>query len=109
MGKRILFIAPYPQGQAPSQRFRFEQYFEALTKEGYTLEFHPFLNDKTWNALYKQGSFFKKMIGMLGSFWRRFLLLFRVRSFDFVFIHREASMIGPPVFEWIIAKVLRKK
>ena len=46
---------------------------------------------------------------MLGSFWRRFLLMFKLRSADVIFIHREASMIGPPIFEWIIAKVLRKK
>jgi glycosyltransferase involved in cell wall biosynthesis len=30
-------------------------------------------------------------------------------GYDFVFIHREAAPIGPPVFEWIIAKILRKK
>ena len=35
--------------------------------------------------------------------------MFKVRKFDYVFIHREASMIGPPVFEFVIAKVLRKK
>jgi glycosyltransferase involved in cell wall biosynthesis len=28
---------------------------------------------------------------------------------DFVFIHREAASIGPPVLEWIIGKILRKK
>ena len=109
MNKRIIFIAPYPKGQAPSQRFRFEQYFSHLEKEGCTLEFHPFLSSKTWNTLYKEGSFIAKAFGMLGSFWRRVILLFKIRKADYVFIHREASMIGPPIFEWIIAKVLRKK
>ena len=37
------------------------------------------------------------------------MLMFKLRSADVIFIHREASMIGPPMFEWIIAKVLRKK
>jgi glycosyltransferase involved in cell wall biosynthesis len=36
-------------------------------------------------------------------------ILFQVHQYDFVFIHREASPIGPPVFEWIIAKIFRKK
>ena len=108
MGKRIVFIAPYPKGQAPSQRFRFEQYFSLLEKEGYTLEFHAFLSSKTWSTLYNEGSFLAKAFGMMGSFWRRFILLFRLRKTDYIFIHREASMIGPPIFEWIIAKVLRK-
>src|SRR5690606_36966739 len=43
------------------------------------------------------------------AFARRFLLLFKIRKYDFIFIHREAAMIGPPFFEWFIAKVLRKK
>ncbi len=109
MSKRIFILAPYPQGEAPSQRFRFEQYLDALEKDGYSIEFHPFLNDRTWKALYREGNFFAKAFGVLGSFFRRFLLLFKIPKADFVFIHREAAMIGPPVFEWIIAKVLRKK
>lgn len=43
------------------------------------------------------------------SFFRRFVLLFRIRRYDHIFIHREASMIGPPFFEWFISKVLRRK
>jgi glycosyltransferase involved in cell wall biosynthesis len=109
MSKRIIFIAPYPKGQAPSQRFRFEQYLELLQKEGFEIQFHSFLNTRTWNKLYNKGSFFGKVTGLLGSFWRRFILLFKIRRSDYVFIHREASMVGPPVFEWIIAKILRKK
>ena len=35
--------------------------------------------------------------------------MFRLINADYIFIHREASMIGPPVFEWFIAKILRKK
>ncbi len=109
MSKRLVIIAPYPFGEAPSQRFRFEQYLDFFEKEGYTIEFHPFLSDKTWKALYKKGTFFSKAFGMMGSFWRRFLLMFKLRSANVIFIHREASMIGPPIFEWIIAKILRKK
>lgn len=109
MSKRFVIIAPYPKSEAPSQRFRFEQYLSSFEKEGYSIEFHAFLSDKTWKALYKEGSFFAKAFGMMGSFWRRFLLMFKLRSANIIFIHREASMIGPPVFEWIITKVLRKK
>ena len=109
MTKRCVIIAPYPKGEAPSQRFRFEQYISFFEDQGYSIEFYSFLSDKTWKALYKEGSFFAKTFGMLGSFWRRFLLMFKLRSADLIFIHREASMVGPPMFEWIIAKVLRKK
>lgn len=109
MSKKIIFIAPYPHAQAPSQRFRFEQYLDFLEESGFDIEVHPFLSEKDWAPLYKEGSFFRKGFSMLRSFIRRFGLLFKLRRFDFVFIHREASMIGPPVFEFIISKILRKK
>ena len=80
MSKRIIFIAPYPKGQAPSQRFRFEQYLELLQKEQFEIQFHSFLNTRTWNKLYNKGSFFGKVTGLLGSFWRRFILLFKITA-----------------------------
>lgn len=105
----ILFVVPYPAGQAPSQRFRFEQYFELLTQKGYRFKVAPFLDDETWRILYKPGMAFKKALGILAGFWRRFLLLFQLGNYDYIFLHREASPIGPPWFEWIAAKVLGKK
>jgi glycosyltransferase involved in cell wall biosynthesis len=35
--------------------------------------------------------------------------MFRMGKYDFVFIHREAAPIGPPLLEWIIARIHRKK
>ncbi|MFT5777425.1 MAG: glycosyltransferase involved in cell wall biosynthesis [Crocinitomicaceae bacterium] len=109
MGKKLFILAPYPHGQAPSQRFRFEQYMDFFKESGFEVEFHPFLSEKTWKSLYVNGSFFRKAFGMMGSFWRRFILLFRLKKAHTILIHREASMVGPPLFEWAIAKVLRKK
>lgn len=106
---RILFLAPYPPGQAPSQRFRFEQYLPALVAAGYTYRQESFLSSATWAILYKPGHALAKAGGILSSFLRRLWLLGRVPTCDFVFIHREAAPLGPPVLEWFIAKVLRKK
>ena len=43
------------------------------------------------------------------SFLKRILLLFKIDEIDFVFVHREIFPIGPPIFEWFIAKVIGKK
>lgn len=107
--KKITIIAPYPSAQAPSQRFRFEQYLDLFEAEGYQIDFHPFINEKTWELLYKPGKYWRKTIGMLGSFLRRWKLLFRLKDSDLIFIHREVAQLGPPIFEWIISKVLKKK
>ncbi len=108
MKKTIYILAPYPRGEAPSQRFRFEQYLSELEKD-YEILFHPFIDVKTWKTLYAEGNVFPKVMGMLRSFLRRWALLFKLRKADFIFIHREAAQLGPPIFEWIIAKILRKK
>lgn len=64
----------------------------------------------TWNILYTGGSGWAKLIGILKGFCLRlFTVLFSAYQFDYIFIHREASPLGPPIFEWFLAKVLRKK
>lgn len=106
--KKIIFLVPYPQATAPSQRFRFEQYLPELQKE-YEIEIHPFIDSETWKKLYEPKLFSFKIRKILGSFRRRISLLRKIKKAEHVFIHREASQIGPPIFEWIIAKILRKK
>ena len=109
MGKRILIIAPYPPKSAPSQRFRFEQYLSYLRKQGFNITMRPFLSQKGWSTLYKEGSTVAKIMTLSGSFIRRWGLMFSLSKYDHIFIHREASMVGPAVFEWMIAKVFQRK
>jgi len=106
---KVLFIVPYPWGEAPSQRFRFEQYFDVLKREGYILRIASFLSPGVWKIFYKKGHFWAKGRGIVKGFFNRFLLLHTVPQYDRVFIHREATPVGPPIIEWIIAKIFRKK
>lgn len=106
---KILFVTPYPHGKAPSQRFRFEQYLSFLQADGWTYSLAPFMDEHTWSILYKPGHLFAKAGGILKGFLKRVLLLFRVPAYDFIFIHREATPVGPPWFEWVVARLLRKK
>jgi len=105
----IIFLCPYPLGGAPSQRFRYEQYLPLLQQEGYTYEIYGFVDDETNRILYQPGRTVAKLIGVLRGFLRRVALLPRLKNADFIFIHREATPIGPPWMEWIISKVLRKR
>lgn len=108
-GKKIFFLSPYPLGGAPSQRFRYEQYLEVLVRNGFTFEIKPFVNEEGYKKLYRTGTSLQRFRVLLVGFFRRFTSLPEIFSSDFVFIHREATPVGPPIFEWIIAKVLRKK
>lgn len=107
---KILFLVPYPLKLAPSQRFRVELFLPYLQNSGYEFNIQPFLEEATWNNIYSGGRFLKKLWGVIKGFAKRwFIVFFSLYKYDFVFIHREAAPIGPPIFEWIIAKVLRKK
>jgi glycosyltransferase involved in cell wall biosynthesis len=106
---KVLFLVPYPQGKAPSQRFRFEQYFDVLEEQGFDYKIESFLDESTWKILYQPGYGLRKVWGIIKGFLRRILMLATLHRYSFVFIHREASPIGPPVFEWLISKVWNKK
>jgi glycosyltransferase involved in cell wall biosynthesis len=106
---KILFIAPYPYSVAPSQRFRYEQYLEALKNQGHTFDIESFIDESAWKILYTPKNYVKKILSVLRAFVRRIILLTRVKKYDYVFIHREASHLGPPIFEWFIAKIFKKK
>ena len=96
LNKKIYILSPYPHGTAPSQRFRYEQYIEQFKNKG-------------WNVLYKNGLMFQKIIIMMTGFLRRFRLLFKIKKSDYIFVHREMAHFGPPVFEFLTAKLLRVK
>jgi glycosyltransferase involved in cell wall biosynthesis len=106
---KILFLVPYPVGESPSQRFRFEQYFDLLKKNGVGFSVESFWSLAAWKILYKPGNGLSKTIWLKIGFWMRFWHVIKSLSYDWVFIHRECAPVGPPVFEFIMAKVFRKK
>lgn len=106
---KILFLIPYPPGVAPSQRFRFEQYLQLLAEKGFHSDVQSFLNNEDWKLFFRQGEFFRKILILISGFFRRVAILFKVNNYAFIFIHREAMPIGPPIIEWVVSKVLKKR
>jgi glycosyltransferase involved in cell wall biosynthesis len=106
---KILFIAPYPANESPSQRYRLEHYFPYLKENDISYSYKPFLNLSTWKILFRKGHYFRKAIGFCIGFFNRFVQLFSLYKYDYVYIHREASPLGPPIFEWVTAKIYKKK
>lgn len=106
---KILFLAPYPVKEAASQRYRFEHYFPYLDSKGISYEYKPFLGNKAWKIFFTPGNTWTKLTGIAGGFLRRWMLMFKISKYDYVYVHREAAPAGPPIFEWIISRVFRKK
>lgn len=106
---RVYFIVPAPLGISPGQRFRFEHYLPFLAAEGIIYRVSSFYSIGGWQRLYKQGGFFRKALSVCAGFFRRWADLFRVINYRYVYVYREAAPVGPPFFEWVIAKLLRKR
>lgn len=106
---KILFLLPYPLQEAPSQRFRFEQYFTILEKAGHQIQTQSFLSEQDWKLFFGPGQTLTKLLTLIKGYTKRIYSVFIAAQFDFIFIHREVTPLGPPVSEWIIAKILKKK
>ena len=107
---RILFLLPYPLHHAPSQRFRVENLLPLLDEAGIEYALRPFMDEATWNILYKGGSALQKAGGILNGFRKRWqTVLTEARHYDWIFIHREAAPLGPPLIERYLRNVLRKR
>lgn len=106
---RILFLVPSPPGISPGQRFRFEHYLPDLEKAGIRYKISPFLSLKSRRSLYSRGRVIVKIWLLTKAYGKRVKDLFSLHKYDYVYIHRWVTTAGPPLFEWIIARVYRKK
>lgn len=100
--KKILILCPYPEGVAPSQRLKFEQYYTHFRDAGYQVTVSPFISKAFWSVIYRKGHFFQKAWYTLVGYARRTRDLARVKNYDIVYIHLWVTPFGPPIFErWI--------
>ncbi|PZF72030.1 glycosyltransferase family 4 protein [Taibaiella soli] len=107
--KKIAFVVQLPKHVSPGQRFRFEQYEKLLSDNNFEVVTCSFLDEKTYRILYKNGFLFKKIWGVVKGFISRVGFLLTAHKYDFIFLQREVAPIGPPIFEWFLAKILKKK
>ncbi len=106
---KILFLCPYPFDEVASQRFRFEQYFSTLEEHNYIFLQRSFYTKKTYKTLYQPERYFQKITGILWGFLKRYVHIFLAYTADYVFIHRETAPLGPPMYEWFLSKIMRKR
>lgn len=94
-----MFIAAHRPGRSPGQRFRFEQYLNHLTQQGYFYKISYLLNENDDRCFYRKGHYFRKFFILLKSIRIRFRDLRSVHKADVVFVYREAVMFGSTYFE----------
>lgn len=107
--KQILFIVQYPENVSPSQRFRFELYKDVLQQNGFAVTTQSFIDGYGYAIIFKKGLFLRKCLSVVKGFLRRTKLLFTLKKFDFILLECGVAPVGPPLFEWIMIKLLKKK
>lgn len=106
--KRILVICPHPEGVAPGQRLKYEQYFDNWRSEGYELEISSFMTSAFWKVVYKPGNFIPKVLWTLFGYLKRIYDLLRMPFYDGVYIFLWVTPFGIPAFEWLSLKLNKK-
>lgn len=96
---KILFIAAHRPGRSPSQRFRFEQYFDFLKANGFDYDFSYLISAADDKKFYSAGNYHTKFRVLVKSFFTRMKDTGRVNNYDIVFVQREAFMTGTAFFE----------
>lgn len=101
---RLLAIVPSLYDTSPGQRYRIEQWEPLLRERGVEIDYHSFEDEALHALIYKAGNIRQKLQLVSRAFARRTSLLRRVRDYDAVYVFREAALLGPPVFERMIAR-----
>lgn len=103
---KVLFLASYPV-TAAATRFRLHQYFPHLQSDGIECVLSPYLKENDFATLYDRRSPAQKAARLLQLAVRRVVGSLRSSKFDLVYVQREAMLMGPPIVEWIVARLLR--
>ncbi|HEX7955643.1 MAG TPA: glycosyltransferase, partial [Pyrinomonadaceae bacterium] len=101
---RLLAIVPSVYDRNPSQRYRIEQWEPLLGERGVEITYRAFESAELNAVLYQPGRMATKMRHVASALARRARDVRDARDFDAVYVLREAALLGPPVFERMLAR-----
>lgn len=105
---RVLALASYPVESA-SSRYRITQFIGPLAARGIDITFSPFLDSALFADLYQPRRLLQRLPRVTGAILRRLGAIVRAARADVVFVQREAMLFGPPIVEWVVARLLRRR
>ena len=101
---RLLVLASKRPGLAPCQRYRFEQWATRLERDhAVKMDLMPFESPALSDILYEPGHLGPKAAWISYDFLRRLKVFPALKHYDAVVIHREAALIGPAIYERLMA------
>src|SRR5688500_3654722 len=101
---KVIAVVPSVYDTSPGQRFRIEQWEPLLAESGVSITYAPFETPELREILYKPGDAGAKGRSVFNGLKKRNEGLANIRSYDLVYLFREAALLGPPWFERKIAR-----
>lgn len=101
---RVLALMPGLYDTSPGQRYRLEQWEPLLRERGVEITWAPFEDEELHSIVYKPGRMGKKLQLVTRNLARRLSTINRAQKYDLVYILREAALLGPPIFERLLAQ-----
>jgi len=101
---KVLFFIVYPEINAGS-RYRVYKYLHYLEKENIEYKVCPPMSNTLFKYLYQTKNPIKKILFYFITYLVRIKDLTKVKDYDIIFIHQGLCYFGPPVLEYLIAKL----
>src|SRR5437879_3060472 len=99
---RVLALVPSIYDTSPGQRYRIEQWQGGLKQSGVEITFAAFEDRNLRDVLYARGQWWKKGIEISKAFIRRLSTVGQAKSYDLVYVFREAALFGPSIIERLV-------
>lgn len=96
---KVLILCAHRPKRSPSQRYRFEQYLPFLESKGFSFTFSYLLSEKDDARFYSKGNLIIKIFILFKGVLIRLKDLLRFKTYDIIFIQREALFFGTSIFE----------
>lgn len=103
----VLGLSSYPV-EAAATRYRLTQFIGPLAERGITLTIRPFVDSQAFYLLYQRRALLHTSLALIKALLRRLQDLLLLARVDAVLVQREAMLFGPPLLEWLAARVFKR-
>jgi len=101
---RVLFFTIFPEINAGS-RYRVHKYLNYLKEKNIECTICPPMSNTLFQYLYQTNNPIKKILFYFITYSVRLKDLMKVRRYDIIFVHQGLCYFGPPILEYLIAKL----
>ena len=106
--KRILVLCPFPEGIAPAQRLKYEQYFDHWRENGYEVTVCPFMRMDLFQIVWKKGYLLRKLYLTIPSLLSRLCEIGRTPNYAVIYVFLWVTPLGSTWPERLVRRFAKR-